>query len=183
MDWYIIIKFLHVVTAVCWVGGGIILLVSGIIAGMRKDDAGQASVLKLTVTLSTVWFIPMSMLTLIFGLIMAFGYNLWGEAWIILGLVGFLATFSIGLFILKPTSEKYTAHYEAGRLAEAKAEANKMSTVSKFDYVLLFTVIFDMVVRPSWSDIVPLVIMAIAIVGAAVLFLLPALTSRSQARA
>ena len=58
-----------------------------------------------------------------------------------------------------------------------------MLAVSKFDYVLLFTVIFDMVFRPSWSDIVPLIIIAIAVIGGAVLFLVPALISRTQAAA
>lgn len=183
MDWFVIVKYLHVVTAICWVGGGVILFFAGLLADMRKDEAGTSNVLRLVVVLSPVWFIPMSLLTLVFGLIMSFMGNLWSEAWITLGLIGFLITFCIGLFILKPTSEKFTAHNDAGRIAEAKAEGAKMLAVSKFDYVLLFSVIFDMVVRPGWSDIVPLVIIAIAIVAGAALFLLPALASRSQATA
>jgi uncharacterized membrane protein len=183
MDWLIIVKYLHVVSAVCWVGGGVVLFFAGLLAEMRKDDTGTSSVLKLVVILSPIWFIPASLLTLIFGVIMAFGYGLWGEAWIILGLLGFLTTFSIGFFVLKPTSEAFTAHYEAGRHAEARTQGLKMLAVSKFDYVLLFTVIFDMVFRPSWSDIVPLIIIAIAVIGGAVLFLIPALTSRAQATA
>lgn len=183
MDWYLIVKYLHVVTAICWVGGGVILFFAGLMADRRKDDTGTSNVLKLVVILSPIWFIPMSLLTLIFGLIMAFAYNLWSEAWIILGLLGFLATFCIGLFVLKPTSEKFTAHYEAGRASEAKAEGMKMLTVSKFDYVLLFAVIFDMVVKPGWSDVVPLVIIAIAVIGAAVIFLAPALASRTRTTA
>ena len=130
-------------SAICWVGGGVILFFAGLMADRRKDDAGTSSVLKLVVILSPIWFIPMSLLTLIFGLIMAFGYNLWSEAWIILGLLGFLTTFCIGLFILKPTSEKFTAHYDAG-VAERRPR-HEDADVSKFDYVLLFTVIFDMV--------------------------------------
>jgi uncharacterized membrane protein len=181
MDWYLIVKYLHVVTAICWVGGGVILFFAGLLADMRKDDAQTSSVLKLVVVLSPIWFIPMSLLTLIFGLIMAFGYGLWSEAWIILGLLGFLTTFCIGLFILKPTSEKFTAHNDAGRHAEAKAEGAKMLTVSKFDYVLLFAVIFDMVVRPAWSDVVPLVIIAVAVIGAGVVFLLPGLARGANA--
>ena len=183
MDLYLIVKYLHVVTAVCWVGGGVILFFAGLMADMRKDDAGTSNVLRLVVILSPTWFIPMSLLTLIFGLIMSFMGGLWSEAWITIGLLGFLTTFCIGFFVLKPTSEKFTAHNDAGRVAEAKAQGAKMLAVSKFDYVLLFTVIFDMVVRPGWSDIVPLVIIAIAIVAGAALFLLPALSSRSPAGA
>jgi hypothetical protein len=92
-------------------------------------------------------------------------------------------TFCIGLFVLKPTSEKFTAHFEAGRAAEAKAQGAKMETVAKFDNVLLFSVIFDMVVKPGWSDVVPLVIIAIAVIGGAVVFLLPALMAQKPAAA
>jgi uncharacterized membrane protein len=183
MDWITIVKYLHVVSAVCWIGGNAVLLVSGIIADVRKDEQGAANVLKLTVALSPVFFIPSSLLTLAFGLIMAFNGNLWSEGWIILGLLGFLTTFCIGLFILKPTSERFTANHEAGRAVEARADAARMSMVAKFDNVLLFSVIFDMVVRPAWSDYLPLAIIGIAIVGGAVVFLLPALTTRTAAPA
>jgi uncharacterized membrane protein len=183
MDWFIVIKYLHVVSAICWVGGNAVLFFAGLLADWRKDDVGSANILKLVVVLSPLWFIPTSLLTLIFGLIMAFGYNLWDNAWIILGLLGFLTTFCIGLFILKPTSEAYTKFNEAGQAAEAKALGTKMLTMTKFDNVLLFAVIFDMVVRPSWSDVVPLVVIAIAVVGGAVLFLVPALSSRGAATA
>lgn len=183
MDWYTVFKYLHVISAVCWVGGGMVLFFAGLMAEMRKDDPGVASVLKIVVVLSPIWFIPMSLLTLIFGVIMATLYGLWSEAWIVLGLLGFLATFCIGLFVLKPTSEAFTAHNDAGRVPEAKTHGQRMLAVSKFDYVLLFSVIFDMVFRPGWSDIVPLIIIAVAVIGGAVVFLVPALTARPTAAA
>lgn len=32
MDWYSIVKFLHVVTAILWVGGGFVLFLLGMLA-------------------------------------------------------------------------------------------------------------------------------------------------------
>ena len=53
-----------------------------------------------------LWFIPSSMATLLFGLVTVFISGLWGEAWVILGLIGFAATFATGNFYLKPTAER-----------------------------------------------------------------------------
>lgn len=183
MDWVVFIKYLHVISAVAWVGGGVVLFATGLLAEMRKDDKTSADVLRIVVIMSPVWFIPTSLLTLVFGLIMAAVYNLWGQAWIVLGLLGFLTTFCIGLFILKPTSEAFTNFNNAGQAAEAKAQGMKMLTVSKFDYVLLFSVIFDMVVRPQWGDILPLAIIIVAVAGGAALFLLPVLMNQRAAAA
>jgi len=41
MDWYSIFKFLHVASAVCWVGGGVILMYQGLLAGRAKDVDAQ----------------------------------------------------------------------------------------------------------------------------------------------
>jgi hypothetical protein len=50
-----------------------------------------------------------------------------------------------------------------------------MLTITKFDAVLLFTVVADMVLKPSASDWPVLVVFAVVIVGAALLFLRPAM--------
>lgn len=181
MDWLLVVKFLHVASAVIWVGGGFVLFLSGLLAERRKDDPQVAEILRIVVVLSPIFFIPVSLATVIFGVIMAATFNLWSQAWIILGLLGFIATFCIGLFILKPTSELFTKYNNAGQVAEAKTQGAKMLTASKFDYVLLFAVIFDMVMQPQWSDWVPLLIIAIAIAAAGYFFLYPLLSGRATA--
>jgi uncharacterized membrane protein len=181
IDWYTVAKFIHVCAAIAWVGGGITLFTLGLMANRRADDAGSAKVIEQVSFLSTRWFIPSSMVTLIAGLIMAIGYNLWGQAWVVLGLLGFLATFAIGFFILKPTSEAIDAANKAGRQADAKAGGQKMLTVSKFDYTLLFVVVADMVFRPQWSDWLLLLIMAVVLAGAGYLFLYPMFRPKAAA--
>lgn len=181
MDWLHYAKLLHVVFAIAWVGGGVTLFALGLMADMRKDDAATATVLEQVVMLSPIWFIPTSLLTFVFGVIMAFGYGIWSLAWIVLGLLGFLATFSIGFFILKPTSEAFTAANKAGRTADAKAAGQKMLGVSKFDYSLMFVVIADMVLKPQWSDWLLLLIMAAILAAAGYFFLYPMLRPKPAA--
>jgi hypothetical protein len=45
--------------------------------------------------------------------------------------------------------------------------------VAKFDYVVLFTVAANMVLKPTPSDTAVLVVMAVIVLGAGILFLRP----------
>jgi len=91
MNWYDIFKFLHVASAVCWVGGGVILMYLGARAGRANDTDAQMTVIKQTASLARGWFMPAALSTVIFGLIVATLGNLWSNAWVILGLVEVLA--------------------------------------------------------------------------------------------
>lgn len=181
MDWYAILKFLHVTTAVCWVGGGVVLMYQGLIAGRRKDDDAQMVVVSQTAGLALNWFIPASLATVIFGAATATLGGMWGDAWVILGLLGFAATFVTGNFVIRPTADAIAAAEKAGRRAEALAGGKKLLAVAKFDYVMLFTVIADMVFKPQWSDTVLLIVMAVVLVAGVALFLLPALRMQPAA--
>ena len=181
MDWYAIFKFLHVASAVCWVGGGVVLMYLAILGQRAKDDAATMTVVKQTASLAMVWFIPSSLATVVFGIVVASIGGLWGDAWVIVGLLGFAATFSTGNFVIRPTADAIARHEGAGRRDLALAAGNKLMQVAKFDYVMLFTVIADMVLKPAWSDVVLLVVMAVVIAGGAALFLVPALRTRLAA--
>lgn len=178
MDWYSIFKFLHVVSAVCWVGGGAVLMWLAVLAGRAGDDEAQMTVVKQTASLALLWFVPSSLATVIFGAVVATIGGLWSSAWVILGLVGFAATFTTGNFVIRPTADAIAKAESEGRRADAKAQGQKLLQVGKFDYVMLFTVIFDMVVKPGWSDVVWLVLMAIVLAAGAALFLLPGLAAK-----
>jgi len=183
MDWYSIFKFLHVTSAVCWVGGGAVLMFLAILAGRAKDDDAQMVVIKQTASLATVWFIPASLATVVFGLVVATIGGLWGSAWVILGLAGFAATFSTGNFAIKPTADAIAKYESEGKRELAKAAGLKLLKVAKFDYVMLFTVIADMVLKPAWSDVILLVIMALVLIAGAALYLVPALRAQPAAAA
>lgn len=178
MDWYSILKFLHVCAAICWVGGGIVLVFLAIIAGRRKDTAEQLTIVGYVATLSPIWFIPASLATVILGIIVASIGGLWSSAWVVLGLVGFAATFCTGNFVLKPTAERIAALSKEGKIDAAAAEGQRLLSVSKFDFVMLFTTVADMVLKPEWSSYWLLGIMAVVLVVGAGLFLVPALGRR-----
>ena len=181
MDWYSLFKFLHVVAAVCWVGGGVILMYLGILGGRARDVEAQMTVIKQTASLATTWFIPASLGTVVLGIITASLGAMWGQAWVILGLLGFAATFITGFFVIRPAADTIAKLESEGKRDLAMAHGSRLLQVSKFDYVMLFTVIADMVLKPGWSDVLLLVVMAVVLAAGAALFLLPALSAKPAA--
>jgi uncharacterized membrane protein len=171
MDLYSIFKFLHIVAALAWVGGGITMFSLALMALAKGDEDMASQVVKHVAFLGTRWFVPASLLTVIFGVVMTALGGLWGEAWIILGLAGFASTFCLGFFGLKPLSEKIEMLHVAGMQDEALPLQARILQLSKFDYVVLAVVIADMVFKPGWSDLIVLGLMAIAVAAGAVLFL------------
>jgi len=181
LDWYSIFKFLHVAAAVAWVGGGLILFFLGLRAEAQKDEAAQMRVIDQVTALAPIWFIPASLATLVLGIIVTFFGGLWSQAWVILGLVGWAATFVTGNFVLKPTAEAIGRANAEGRTSEAQALATKILQVGKFDYTMLFLVIADMVLKPGWGDLLTLGIMAVILAFAAVMFLPAAFRTTASA--
>ena len=96
MDLYSFCKFLHVLSAVLWVGGGFIFVVLGVSASRLNDPVEIVSVVRNVAFLANRFFIPSSLATLVFGLITAFLGSLYGTLWIWIGLAGFAATFATG---------------------------------------------------------------------------------------
>ncbi|HWA20227.1 MAG TPA: DUF2269 family protein [Devosia sp.] len=172
---YTLFKFLHIAGAMAWIGGGVTLFALSMFAMGRKDEAGMLEVLKHVGVLATRWFVPASLITLVCGLVMAFVGNLWSEAWVVLGLVGFAATFVTGHFGLRPFAEKIFRRASSGDISGAVAEGRGMLQVSKFDYTMLFLIVADMVLKPQWNDFTVLAGFSTVLVAAVITFLGPLL--------
>lgn len=172
MDAYSIFKFLHIAAAMAWVGGGLTLFAMVLFAERTKDDAEMMRTLGSVGTMGARWFLPTSALTLLFGLVMTFLGSLWTEAFVLIGLAGLVGSFLIGHFVLRVRGIAVGSLMAEGRLAEAALEGRRLISIAKFDYVMLFVVVADMVFKPSWTDHLTLGLMALALAAAAYLFLL-----------
>ena len=125
MDTYLLytfVKYIHILGAIAWIGGGLTLCVLGIIAANSNDDAAMLGALNNVGILANRWFVPASLITLVCGIAMAFLGNLWGDGWVVLGLVGFFATFATGHFGLRPLAMKTAAIAQRGDFASAAVE-------------------------------------------------------------
>lgn len=174
MGWYTVFKFLHVVFAIAWLGGGLAQILLGMRASRAGDDAESIRVIRDVIYLASRVFIPASAGALVAGVAMVLLGRHWSEEWIILGLIGFAATFATGNFIIKPRADRLIALHEAqGATPPVVALGQEILAIAKFDFVMLFTVVADMVFKPLWSDWFVVLAMVVVIVAAALLFLRP----------
>lgn len=157
----------HILAAILWLGGGFMLLLTGVRAQRANDQEGLRRAASTTAALGATYFIPASLAVLVFGLLMVFdGPWDFDQLWIILGLLGYAATFLTGLLIIKPTSERIDrlVGEAGGKLtATARAETERLLTLARIDYIVLFLVVVDMVVKPTADDVGTLVVMAAAL--------------------
>jgi len=176
MDWYTLFKFLHVSAAVIWIGGAFIMIILGVKADRSKNDAEIVGVVRQVAWAADRIYVPASIATLVFGLIVAWIGSLWANLWVILGLVGVAATIALGIIVLTPRAKKVEGGYASGGVsAPIVAISREILTIAKFDIVLLFTVIADMVLKPGYSDWGILVVMVAVIAAAGYLWLTPVL--------
>jgi len=161
MTFYEVILFLHIAAAVMWVGAGMLLFVLGLRADRARDDATIVQVLGYAGSLANIYFIPASLATFAFGLIMTIDAWAFDQLWIILGLIGYLATFFTGAVLIGPRAEKLGAEMAERGVGPAQiVEGRKILTIARIDYVVLFLVIFDMAVKPTGDDVGTLIFMA-----------------------
>ena len=170
MDWYSIVKFLHIVSATLWVGGGFVLFLLGVLAERAGNVEDKLQAMRASGQLGGRFFAPMSMLTLLFGLIMCAFWVGFSDLWIIIGLVGYATTFSIGMFIFKPTGERMgTMIAKGGVTPSVLAIGQRMMSAARFDYAVMLVIVADMVLKPTMHDVGILAGMVLVLVAGATL--------------
>src|SRR5215208_6099184 len=170
MTLYEFLLFVHIAATVVWVGAGLCSLVLAIGYDRDGDEPAIRRFLADQERLATRLFIPASLTVVIFGIALVIESDAWSfeYLWIVLGLVGFAATFATGLFMIKPASERIGAamEREGGRLTpELRTDIRKLIVMARLDYVTLFLVIADMVVKPTGDDVGVLIGMAVILVA------------------
>jgi uncharacterized membrane protein len=153
-DWYGAFKTIHVVFAVIWIGGGFLISALAFIAELENDVEGRTILAKQAAAVSMRVFTPASLIVLVFGIAMMLNDAgeiwEWGSFWVSFGLLGFIATFVIGFFVLGPAAERMKGLVASGGVntPEAHAEMNRIFLVARVDAAILMLVIVDMVAKP-----------------------------------
>lgn len=172
MSRYEVYLFLHVAAAIMWIGVGMAVAIFTSLAHRAKDDVAFARLVAIVSMLGQRLFIPASLSVLIFGILMvADGPWEFDQLWIVIGLVGYAATFLTGILVLEPRAKKIAALTEAnGGVMSPGAilEARKLLMLMRIDYTVLWVVVADMTLKPTGDDAGLLVLMAAAVVAGTV---------------
>jgi uncharacterized membrane protein len=161
---YELLTFLHIAAAVIWLGAGflIALLVFGAErAGDRAKEAGHHQDVG---WLAPRLFIPASLSTFVFGLLLVIdGPWSFDQLWITVAMMGWAVSFALGFFYFKPEGERIGALVEERGPADPEVDRrlHRLNIVDRLQLAILFLVLADMVVKPTGDDSGSLVVGAV----------------------
>lgn len=167
MSFYELLLFGHIVAAMVWLGAGLLLDIQAYRAERAHDDEGLRRVAVESADLSLKLFVPASLAVLILGLLLV-AEGPWGfdYLWVVLGLAGYLATFLIGMLVMKPGTEHVAEILDRdGMTQEARTAIRKVMAKARADTVVLYLVVAVMVLKPTGDDVGLLVAMAAIVVA------------------
>ena len=167
MTWYELLLLLHIVAAIVWLGSGLFLQILATRAERANDAEGLRRVAADSAALGETLFIPASLATLIFGVLLVIdGPWSFDTLWIVLGLVGYLGTFLTGILVMKPGSEKLAALMEReGMSPRAEIEIRRLLTKARVDTIVLYLVVAIMALKPTADDVGILAALAAVVVA------------------
>ena len=175
MTWYTFFKSVHVICAVVWVGGATVVQAYGFRILATGDGRRQAEFAKDTEVIGMRTFVPASFVLFLAAIgMMVNAHWSWGQNWVILGLIAFGLSFVVRAGFLGPESGRIAKLIDAdGPDSPAvQARIRRILTVSRAELVVLLTVVWNMVVKPtgmggwSWGSIVVMVVGVAAVVAA-----------------
>jgi uncharacterized membrane protein len=186
MSLYELLLFVHITAAIVWIGAGLLIQVQAARANKVDDRESLKRILDDVTGLSNTVFIPSSLTVVVFGVLMVIESDAWSfdQLWIVLGLIGYFATFGTGLLILKPRAERLAAAIAAEGFSERViTQMRELLVMGRIDFVVLVLVVFNMVVKPTGDDPAVLVAMAGILAAGTMFFLTQAKALRPSADA
>jgi uncharacterized membrane protein len=153
-SWYDVFKSIHVLGAITWLGGGMLITVLAFRADRTKNDDELIAIGRQAEWASTRIFIPSGLIVFVMGLILMHkGHWGYGHFWTLFGLIGWGLSFLIGATFLGPqTSKLNTLAAEKGpQHPETQARLRTILAVARADVVLIVLIAIDMVAKPFFT--------------------------------
>ena len=156
MDWFEILKTIHILAAAVWVGTAISSQVLGSEGGdgHRRRRQGQDDQLRRgSGALGQAGVRAASGLALISGIFMVLDHPGidFQDTWIIIGIAIFVISSAIGVAYFTPETPKLLAGLREGKEQDPdfRARVARITLISRIDLVLLIAVVVNMVVKPG----------------------------------
>ena len=147
----------HILCAIAWVGGGIMITLQAERARVARNETELVNVVKQADFFATRMFIPLALVLLGMGFgMIAVGHIGFNHPFVMIALTGWALSFLIGAGFLGPQSgkvKKLVAAAANGAVvdvpAEAMARINRIVLVARLDLLILALVVVNMVVKPG----------------------------------
>ena len=151
MDFYELLKSVHVLGAVIWVGGATATQLYAMRAKSSGEPARLAAFARDAEWVGPRVFLPMSLILVVTGFAMIADRNWDYEAWIIIALVAWAASAITGAAFLGPESGRVAAavEREGPESPEAQRRISRIFLISRIELLILLVIVVDMVVKPG----------------------------------
>ena len=141
----------HVLSAVIWVGGAVMMHIFGRLAS-KEGPEHQLVFTQHSIRLGNVVFAPLALILLVAGVLLVneVGYS-YGDPWIGMGFLGFLVSFVLGVGYYPGAGRKYgeIAAGEGPGSPAAQALYRRTATVNMVELTILLLVIVAMTTKPG----------------------------------
>jgi uncharacterized membrane protein len=168
VSYYEVLLFLHIATAVIWLGSGFFLQMLILRAEKTEDRLLTKQISAHAGWMAQRIFIPASLAVLVLGILLTIeGPWSFDQLWIVLGLIGYAVSFLVGILFIEPEGKRIHAAMEAHGPAspEAGFHVRRINVVSRMELVVLYLVIAVMALKPTGDDTGTLIIMAAVVVA------------------
>ena len=152
-DSYQLIKALHVIAIVIWVGGDITLTTLGIVFERRQDGATLAALGKVGAWIGVRVYTPALFAALGLGIALIEKGGLpWDVFWIDFPLVGWAIAATVGVGFVGPELGRIdrAAQEHGPESEEVRRRVKRLFMIFRFDTALLILIAIDMVAKPSF---------------------------------
>jgi uncharacterized membrane protein len=153
MTGYSWLLFFHILAAIVWVGGAIILNILSTRAIRSGDPARQAAIAMEGEWIGSRVIVPTSLIILALGLAMVGVSAAWtiGQLWIVLALVLFGLTAITGAVFLGPESGRIGKLIRARGAddSEVQRRIRRIVFIARLDLITLIVIVWDMAVKPG----------------------------------
>lgn len=152
MTWYELFLFLHILMAIVWVGGGVLMQVLALLVLRDGDPVRTAGFAGDVEQVGMKLFTPASLILILSALgLMLNGASPWdwSEPFVSVGLLVWIVSFIAGVGYLGPTSGKIKRSIEATgpTSAESLRLIGNVLRYSRIELVLLLVTVFMMTVK------------------------------------
>jgi uncharacterized membrane protein len=142
----------HIVCAVLWVGGGVAVHVLGRMYMRGGDVAAMLDFNRKAISLGNRLYAPAALVLIVAGVLLVeeVGYE-YGSLWIVLGFLGWILSFVVGIGFYAREGKKIDAAVAAeGASSEtAVARIRRVLLVNSVEVLILVLVVVDMAVKPD----------------------------------
>jgi uncharacterized membrane protein len=141
----------HILCAVIWVGGAVMMHIYGRLA-TKEGPERELVFTRESIRLGNMLFAPLSVVLLIAGVLLVeeVGYG-YGDLWITFGFIGFLVSFVLGVLYYPRAGRQYEqlASGDGPGTAAAQAIYRRTATVNMAELTVLLLMVVNMAVKPG----------------------------------